>query len=121
MAQEWQSARRFIENSSLRRKNEKRDSLPMSADEKWAMQASRWAQYGSEDAGRYRAHPTGCDEAWTILKAGESATGTLSATIAALPGTTGDDLSGYYYAVLRSSVGTRPATHLTMRRSSGCT
>ena len=38
------------------------------------MQASRRAQYGAEDAGRYRADPAGGDEGRAVLETGESGT-----------------------------------------------
>ena len=71
--------------------------MPVSRDAKWTVQASRGAQYGAEDAGRYRTHPAGRDEARAVLEAGESGTGALSEGVAALPGDAGSDLRQQSY------------------------
>jgi len=69
--------------------------MPVPGHAKQTLQASRGAQYGSEDAGRCRAHPAGRYETRAVLGAGQSGTGALSEAVAALPGDAGNDLGIY--------------------------
>jgi|ERR1700693_4079289 len=60
--------------------------MPVSSDAKWSVQTSRGAQHRTKDSRRYRTHPASRNEARDVLEAGQSRTGALSESLAALPG-----------------------------------
>jgi len=68
MAEERQFARRLVSGAALWGKEQTWNALPVPGDGKWEVQAPRWAQYGAQDAGRYRGNPAGCYEARAILE-----------------------------------------------------
>jgi hypothetical protein len=67
------------------RNDEAGNALPVSSDENGTVQASRRAEYGTQDGGRDRADSAGQDKARALFSGGNCGAQTISRRIQELP------------------------------------